>query len=168
MPNNWLLANNKTRFKKNRCLFTYIQCRYWLFKVQSHQHTPLWCRCPVPSSSFDVLLQCHTCLLTFSSDGILLITLSSDYVTFYYVFDCAMNSCVIVHMRSPFFIMFWLCDEFMCYFPLEISGFWLCDEFTCYFPLEISVFLLCDELMCYCPSDISGFWLCDEFMCYCP
>ena len=48
---NYLLENDKTGFIKNTCLFRFVQGGYWLFKVQSHQHTPL---------------------LTFSSDAILL------------------------------------------------------------------------------------------------
>ena len=63
MRNNWLLANDKTGFIKNTCLFTYVQCSYWLFKVQSHQHTPL-----LTFSSDAILLVCRSLPMPYSSD----------------------------------------------------------------------------------------------------
>ena len=79
MRNNWLLANDKTWFIKNTCLFTYVQCRYWLFKVQSQQHSSL-----LTFSSDAILLVCRSLPMLYSSDysRSLLTTSLSGYVVY--------------------------------------------------------------------------------------
>ena len=78
-PLSILFTKRQSRIYKEYMLFTYVQYRYWLFKVQSHQHIPL-----LTFSSDAILLVCRSLPMPYFSDysRSLLITSLSGYAVY--------------------------------------------------------------------------------------